>query len=276
MKLRYLLIVMMLLTTNKLFTQETKTLTNDSLTMYMDISSGVINKNEDNLPLLNGNETEFGLDYSTSFTTAQWLRMGFKGYVLLHLDVDSTPTNVVGIGSQGVYIKDPSASVYFKFLDYVTVEVDTLLRFKPSVHYTLNLPVSQWIRFYAGVEIYTIARPTATSTFLKVPQHLGLLDLRLIYNINFHKSWAFRSELRFRFDGSGGANGIGGFVKPDSSEALLNSFNIRWNNSIVFNLDNYSVYAQLRYQPERLSHNIFDPIHKLSVHAGLSYTFDLN
>ncbi len=274
MKIFVLMIAM--LVSNLSYAQDSSepVLKDQSLYLYMDYSSGVINKNEDNLPLLNGNETEFGVDWSTSFTSVPWLRTGFKGYMLLHLDVDSTSTNVVGLGSQGVYIKDPAAAVHFTVFDYLYVEIDTLMRVKPSLRYVFNFG-NQYVRLFTGVEILTVARSTATKTFDTLPQHLELFNASVTYNIKFHEYFSYRTEVQFRFTGVGGANGIGGFVEPDSMESVITSFHMRWNNSLMFHMGQYSAYVQVRYQPERLTHNIYDPIHKVSVHGGMGYSFDL-
>ncbi|MGL5722227.1 MAG: hypothetical protein ACRCY4_07505 [Brevinema sp.] len=235
---------------------------------YTDFSSGVINPNDFGLNLFSGNEVEFGFIYEQNFARAANTKVGVKGYFITTVDVLSSPTNVTGVGSKGIYIKEPSVGIFTSGKNY-RIEVDSMFRFKPSIFYTLNFKQAGRLTFYAGAEICMLGMPNSMGDSSKEYQHLQLFDMRLSYNVMLTKTLRLGTEVRFRFNGKGG-----GDVAPDSTQAFVNSFNIRWNNTLTYMKDGFYLYGQLRYQPERIAHATLDPVHKVSLHTGLGFTFN--
>ncbi len=111
------------------------------------------------------------------------------------------------------------------------------------------------------------------------------LDFNVQYSVGFAEKWGFSSKAMFRFGGDY-ENADGYDVYADSSAfAFGQSFYIRWNNTVSYQAtDNLGLYAQLRYQAFDLTKKVHndsgdwvaaDVDHRLSIGAGLSYSFDL-
>ena len=264
------------------FAQDGETAVNKNFRIYLDASSGTLNKNTQGQQLLGGNELEIGMEYSQNFENARWLNVGFKALIIPTLTVISTESNVIGLGSGGVIpgvgMNNLEAGMFINIFSMFRVEIDTKLRFKPSLYYTFNLPgADHKLTTIAEATIAMIPYQDGTLTSIAQDRYLGEFLVRLNYNVGIGAGWRFDTDLRFYIDGAGGPNGIGGFVESDSLEAVVNSFRIRWSNGFSYShAGGFGFYANFRYQAERISHNTKESFDRLSLHAGMSYAFDLN
>ena len=287
LKNTFLILAILFATSVVTYSQDTPAVSK-SISFYFCGSSG--NFNPDAGSML-ASWSEMGVNYSQNFANAQWLTV--------------TATAAICTANAG-FLKKPGSDefagagehnldvtgygqVYFSFFNYATIGVQTEGRIDIDLKYRVALPANQSLTFRqfmwlhpTGNPFYaTLANPTG---FEKdedgnfdpdKPIHtrniLDHLDYRIVYAVGFHPEWSFSSDLRFRFNGNVAS---GSTAKADSPQALRESFNIRWNNTISYsNANGLGGYLTFRYQPNKI---LVDVQHTVQVLAGISYSFDLS
>lgn len=273
-----------------------------SLTAYMCGSSGNINPK--NGTIFDAS-SEMGVEYAQNFANAQWLTVSTTIAICgiseagLTKQTDGTWKNEhrswAGITGYG--------AIKLGFDKYASIAVNSFGRIDLAAFYSLALPANQKVTFKSTLNIYPISSPlyaiggknwvagqatgigaNGSYKHSASPHVIDSFDIRVAYGIKFHPRWDFGSEVRFRMNGAGVAHDEGetgttvARVKADSGEAFKNSFNIRWNNTISYSDPNgFGAWFQFRYQPERLASSFHKSrIDKISLHGGITYSYDLS
>ena len=287
LKNTFLILAILFATSVVSYAQDTPAVTKN-ISFYMCGSSG--NFNPDAGDMLDS-WSEMGVSYSQNFANAQWLTV--------------TATAAICTANSG-FLKKPGSDelagaaphnldvtgygqVYFSFFNYATIGVQTEGRIDIDLKYKVALPANQSLTFRqfmwlhpTGSPFYaTLANPTGFeddedgNPDPDKPIHtrnvVDHLDYRIVYSVGFHPEWSFSSDLRFRFSGNVAK---GSTAKADSPQALRESFNIRWNNTISYsNANGLGGYFTFRYQPNKI---LVKTEHTISVLAGISYSYDLS
>ena len=284
LKNTFLILAILFATNVVTYAQDTPAV-NKSISFYMCGGSG--NFNPDAGSMLNS-WSEMGVMYSQNFAKAQWLTVTTTAAICTATGgflTDPATGDAVGAQEENFDVTG-YGKVNFSFGKYFALGVETSGRLDFDVKYKVALSANQSLTFRSYMEIHPSGKPlyakygdsamsgidpvTGAPNLANTRNVLNHLDFRIVYGVGFHPEWSFDSDMRFRFYGD--SSGIG--VKADSAEAMKNSFNIRWNNTINYsNANGFGGYFTFRYQPMNIT---VDVKHTIQVLAGISYAYDLS
>lgn len=285
---KYIVIASMLLlsVSSMSYGQDADNPVNKSLSFYVCGASGNINPETGKIL---GSYGEAGIDFSQNFANTPWLSIsatlaictGMNG--LKKVGDEWVGASSGGIandgdqlgsvnGSSGGILTGGYANVKLNFDRYFTFGFHTQGRFDFDLKYGIVLPANQRLTVRAYYEIYMLGKAfyrTAEDLVNDSPTGsvLSHMDYRLTYHVQFHPEWAYELDTRFRFNG--GAD--------DSLTAVRDSFSIRLNNTLYYsNPNGFGGWMQFRYQPEKILLGSKNVVHNISLHAGISYSYDLS
>lgn len=211
-----------------------------TMLVYVYGSSG--NLNNLAAPVFNGNETEFGLRYSQNFQNVPWLTVAVQADLSIGMgwqyDLNNKP--VPNSGFYSINGLTPRLLFALGLTPYARIEMNTEGFMLFNGFYTYR-----WSRHY-----FTLMGEIGLN-YLNFGNSEYTLGIGYEYKI---MQWTLGTVLGFRFGN-------------DAAE----SFHIRWEGLVAYNIDGSTLWARLRYEPRKI---ISQPTrHNVILQAGFNYNF---
>ncbi len=236
------------------------------------------------------NWAETGFSYSQNLEQAKWLNVtasigfctfGYGFYVGPDGDLYKDK-NGYNLNSNVIY-----GQITLGFGDYVSVDFRTTGRVDLNLAYAYSWgeTYKQRIRFRSYLDVHVAGTALYgygvngesfdddgvfddDDGFGNLPQSstgfINCFQGRVDYTLNFHKNWAFNTELRLISSG-------------DTSEKFRDNFRIRWNNTLNYDLGNgLSTFLTLRWQIDETLNPNENTLNTLYFITGVYYSFDLS
>lgn len=257
-------------TINVALAQNTNIL-NKTVSFYLTSYSGNLTKDiNGNNRLFLGNEFEMGAIYSQNFASANWLSIWVKALVITGTTPKYEGDKYVG-NEKGEYkiledYGEPQAQVGLNFWNYSLIAIDTRGLFVNENYYPVNFGSIGTFTFISILKFFAIP---IIDTNASTTEILDLFALRVDYSINIVDSLLFRTKLSARFYGT-----LGEGEDTLTTQQFLKNAVVRWENQLVWTVDKFYLWAQLRYDIANLTTNL-EIDHRLGIEAGLGYAFNL-
>lgn len=245
---------------------------NRTVSFYLTSYSGNLTKNTDGSnPLFYGNEFEMGAIYSQNFASAKWLSVWVKTLVITGTTPEYENGKYVGNqkGNYGILedYGEPQAQVGVNFGGYSLIAMDTRGLAINENYYPLNFGRGGTLTFISILEFFAIPIINTNDSTTEI---LDLFALRVDYSVNIVDNLSFRTKLSARFYGYLGAG-----EEKLTTQQFFNNLVVRWENQLIWTIDKFYLWAQLRYEIVNLTTDL-EIDHMLGIEAGLGYAFNLS
>ena len=269
------IVLLLFITANVSFTQKIN-IPIRTLNFYLTAYSGDLTEStNDRNRLFSGNEFEIGAIYSQNFASASWLSLWVKTLVITGTMPQYNSDNKY-VGNQknkyGILpdYGEPQAQVGLNFGNYSILGIDTRGLLVNEIYYPLNFGSKGKLTLVSIVELFAIPVTSSLEDGRITTEVLDLFALRVDYSIHIVDSLLFTTKLSGRFDGTLAENEI-----KLTSQQFLENFTLRFENQLVWTINKFHLWAQLRYDIDNLTSDL-ELDHRLGIEGGLAYSFNLS
>ena len=269
------IVLLLFITANVSFTQKIN-IPIRTLNFYLTAYSGDLTEStNDRNRLFSGNEFEIGAIYSQNFASASWLSLWVKTLVITGTMPEYNSENKY-VGNQknkyGILpdYGEPQAQVGLNFGNYSILGIDTRGLLVNEIYYPLNFGSKGKLTLVSIVELFAIPVTSSLEDGRITTEVLDLFALRVDYSIHIVDSLLFTTKLSGRFDGTLAENEI-----KLTSQQFFKNFTLRFENQLVWTINKFHLWAQLRYDIDNLTSDL-ELDHRLGIEGGLAYSFNLS
>ncbi len=269
------ILLLLFITANISFTQ-TISIPIRTLNFYVTAYSGDLTESPNGSNrIFSGNEFEIGAIYSQNFASASWLSIWVKTLVITGTIPRYNSDNKY-VGNQknkyGILpdYGEPQAQVGLNFGNYSILGIDTRGVLVNENYYPLNFGDKGKITFVSILKLFAIPVTSSLDDGRITTEVLDLFALRIDYSIHIIDSLLFTTKLSGRFNGTLGKNEI-----KLTSQHFFENFTLRFENQLVWTINKFHLWAQLRYDIDNLTRDL-ELDHRFGIEGGLSYSFNLS